>query len=87
MSSLHARLQILPGVFLPPSNTKRVLRDGGTHTPSPFLEEKVCSEPIPAQFRAVKMLQSWGRALGAGRTELTELIYLVVFRFIDSGAN
>lgn len=38
------------------------------HTLSPFLEEKVCSEPIPAQLRAVKMKRcfipvgelSWG---------------------------
>jgi len=25
------------------------------HTPSPFLEEKVCSEPVPARLRAGKM--------------------------------
>lgn len=34
MSSLHARLQILHDVPLPPLNAKRVLGDGGTHAVS-----------------------------------------------------
>lgn len=87
MSSLHARLQILHEVPLPPLDTERVLRDGGAHNISLPGGESLL-EPIPARFCATEMLHSqWESSRGVGRTEVVELIYLVVFGFVDAGAN
>lgn len=55
-------------MFLSFPSTPRGSSGMEEHTLSPFLEEKVCGEPIPAQLRAVKMKRcfipvgelSWG---------------------------